>query len=120
MAASQRKTGSSTGPKRPPLGKKPSGFEASNVGGPQASQNYFGSKVTVGTTRSMSHSRSSSKPPTAEEGQRIKKKNPREVIYEELKAYHEKPTQKKLKELKEKCQDMHINFDTISSKAKQD
>ena len=117
MAASQRKPDSSTGPRRPPLGKKPSGLEASNAGGPQPTQNYFGAKTNTGTTRSMSHS---SKPPTAEEGPRIKKKNPREVVYDELKAYHEKPTQKKLKDIQDKCQTMHINFDTLSSKVKQD
>lgn len=40
-----------------------------------------------------------------------KKPTARDLILEECKAYHGKPNPKKLKELKDKCANLNINFD---------
>ena len=48
-----------------------------------------------------------------------KKPTARDLILEECKAYHGKPNPKKLKELKDKCANLNINFDQILNKSKE-
>lgn len=50
----------------------------------------------------------------------VVKKNPRQVIIDDLKALHVKPNPKKLKEVKERCQDLNLNFDQYNAKAKEE
>ena len=102
MAASLRKSGSTVGKpsssaniKRPPLNKKPSGFEA-NLGF-KPSQDIL-NHIQV-KSRSMSQSHGGQN----EEDPKVKKRNPREVLFEEIKSFLQKPSQKKQKELQEKC-----------------
>lgn len=48
-----------------------------------------------------------------------KKPTARDLILDECKLYHAKPNPKKLKELKEKCANLNINFDQILNKSKE-
>jgi len=48
-----------------------------------------------------------------------KKKNARDILSDDMKEYLKKPNQKLLKELKDRCVDLNINFDQLMNKAKE-
>ena len=48
-----------------------------------------------------------------------KKKQPRELIIDELKAYHAKPNKKRENEIKAKCANLNINYDQAFTKSKE-
>jgi hypothetical protein len=49
--------------------------------------------------------------PAATVGATTKKKTARETVFDEMKEYHKKPNPKKLKDLREKCATLNINFE---------
>ena len=48
-----------------------------------------------------------------------KRKTARDHLMDEMTEYHKKPNPKKLKELREKCAILNINFDQLLNKAKE-
>ena len=48
-----------------------------------------------------------------------KRKTARELVMDDMIEYHKKPNPKKLKELREKCANLNINFDQLLNKAKE-
>ena len=49
-----------------------------------------------------------------------KKKHARELMMEDIKGYLQRPNAKLLKELKDRCFELNMNFDMIHNKAKEE